>query len=319
MLKDLDSNRKIQVENSICIPGEILSQGASEDGLMRKVRSRKAPEISLISALSGVLVACFLFSSVVFISCGKMGYDIEANVDSSTWSIHRSTQDLDFFSQGTVVGVGNFSKSSKIEGSTGINSREQSSSTKQGNLSLAEQTILLSREGSVVVKTKLASGSNTTTNASQVSVRESARIEIDESWPTYFASYKKISYLGPGLRSSERYYNDGEIVSLYSDSWKLSKESLYRAHVNRTLVAVNITPGYVFEERSANRSSYYAMDFDSIGSSTRLDIQNRGSYGRPLQSISQEYVGQQKIAMKVEMSESIVLPDGNESWLDCCP
>jgi hypothetical protein len=304
---------------NICISGEDLSEDVPGVCSMKRILSRSVPKVSLIYALIYAFVMCSIFSAFIFGSCGKMGYDVEANVDSSTWSIHRSTQGLDFISQGVVVGQGNFSKSSEIEGSTGINARERSSSTRRGNLSFAEQLILRSREGPVVVKTKLVSGSNTTTNASQISVRESAKIEIDESWPTYFASYKKISYLGRGMRESERYSNDDEVVSTYLDSWKLSKESLYKAHLNRTLVSVNITPGYVFEERSANRSSYYAMELDSVGASTRLDVQNKGSYGRPVQSISQEYVGQEKMSVKVEMSESLILPKGNDSWLECCP
>ncbi len=117
----------------------------------------------------------------------KMGYEIEARVNSTSWDIHRSTQHLGLDMSGSVVGSGFFSKRTNIQGFAGIESEEASYSS-LGNLRYDELIKLRGREGPVVVTTALKSGANKSTNESHIIVNESANITIDERWPTYFAN-----------------------------------------------------------------------------------------------------------------------------------
>lgn len=133
--------------------------------------------------------------------------------------------------------------------------------------------MLQSSEGPVAVGTKLKSESIESIN--------DILIDIDERWPTRFANYKKISYLGPGIRTRESYLNNGDVVETSIDSWRLTKESAYQAHINRTVTSVNITADDVGESISSNRSSRYGLALETIGSSTRLDVMRLDESGSP--------------------------------------
>jgi hypothetical protein len=197
---------------------------------------------------------------------------------------------------------------------------EKTSCTKKSDLNYSEILRLISWEGPVLVTVNLQSNNITNQSQSTFFVKEFANINVDETWPTFFANLKKISYFGPGIRTSERYENNGDVVASYIDSWKLSKSSLYRTTYNRTIINASITSSGVSEEISSNKSCYYLLGMQSIGSLTHLDVTQRGSANESINKISEDYKGQQNINLKVGIDSYIIRQpvDNNIEWLPCC-
>lgn len=135
-----------------------------------------------------------------------------------------------------------------------------------------------------------------------------------------------MDHYGPGVRTSERYVNNGDVVASYIDSWKLNKASLYRTYINRTIIDVDVTSSGVFLDKSQNKSSSYILGIQSTGSLTHIDVAQRGSmalkYGRGndiINGISEDYRGQQGINLKVDLNGYILKqPTEKIDWLPCC-
>ncbi|MBN1235185.1 MAG: hypothetical protein JW999_03945 [Methanotrichaceae archaeon] len=255
-----------------------------------------------------------------------MGYDVTASVNGSVLEIHRYTQALNFDATGVVNGFGNFSKYSCIKGFAGVRADELSSSTKPGRLGLSDKIILRSKEGPVVISAKLWSGINfisneTSQNETQnIAVSEHGDVNVDEKWWTYFANQKKIIYSGPEIRFREAYENNGDLMANTVDSWALSRDSLYRASINRTLISANLTSQGNFLRKHSNKSSSYLLDLKTIGSLAHLDVIQIGPCGELANRVSQDFVGQQNMSLKINMGDWIHPPyDDYVSWLNCCP
>jgi hypothetical protein len=259
----------------------------------------------------------------------RMGYDITANVDSTRWEIHRFTENMLFSKEENITGKGNFSRYRQINDIAGMNFEEKSYSL-EGNLSYNEKLLMRTSDGPVVISIGLQDYSIPDEEAKEeeknIRVGSSADISIDEKWPAYFADYKKISYLGPGITTRDFYDNMGDAISTSIKSWKLSKESYYRGHLNRTLIDANIVPGSVIERRSSNTSSKYSLLMKTTGEETHLGIVRQRTYtgetkfGRPdvYQKISQDYVGQLNMALNIEITNSVKRVQDADAWLDCC-
>lgn len=266
------------------------------------------------------LALVLLISMLAYPSSARMGYDILASVNGTSFELHRSTTNSDFFVDGSVNGTGNFSRLTHINEFAGVEANEQTSCTKKSDLNYSERVILQSREGPVDVTVNLLSNNITNQSQSTFVIKDFADIDVDERWPTYFANLKRISYSGPGIRTSESYENNGDIVASYIDSWKLSKTSLYRATYNRTMINANITSSGVFLDISSNKSSTYLLGMQSTGSLTHLDVTQRGSANERISKVSEDYRGQQNINLKVGMNSYIIRQpeDNNIEWLPCC-
>ena len=213
------------------------------------------------------IIALFVVISLFAGHTGaKEGYSIETDVDGTSWGVDRSTQTLNFSMESDVSGSGNFSRNNCIKGISGLSFSEKSSAVRGGNVSLEDDMQLVAREGPVLIKYDLES--------ILVGDEEhaSSKIVIDERWATYFKRYNNITYNGRGIRTSERYDDNGELTSTYSDSWKLSKESGYFSFRNRTVILTGVVPGSVNVDRCSNKSSVYFLDLSSIGSLTRIDL-----------------------------------------------
>lgn len=260
-----------------------------------------------------------LLLGIIFVAPAqcRMGYDVVASVNSSSWELHRSTQSMTLQIEGNVSGYGRFSKYGQIEGFAGIEAKDRSSSSQPAYLGWDEVVILLAREGPVSVTTKLKSGTNESINES-VTVDESAQIEVEERWPTLFVNYKEISYFGPEIRTRENYRNNGDVVTTSINSWKLSKESIYEADINRTIISVNITPNDVVQEILSNKSSHYGVNLESIGSLTHLDVIQQAHSGDCASRITQDYLGEQKMSLDITMGDYVPPPEEPREWLDCC-
>jgi hypothetical protein len=266
-----------------------------------------------------VLLAALIFSVILTPLChAKIGYYIDASVNSTSWSIERSTQDLNFEMASSVSGDGSFSKLMHIKNFAGIELDELSSSS-NGSLGYEELMQLQSREGPVSVSARLKSETKESTNESlEISSNEFINIEIDERWPTRLANYKKISYLGPGIRTRESYQNNGDVVATSIDSWRLTKESVYEAQINRMVTTVNITSDDVAEMRYENKTSRYGLGLQTIGSSTHLDVIRLDVSGMPRLVISQDYLGEERMNLNITMNDWLPLPEEARKWLECC-
>jgi len=247
-----------------------------------------------------------------------MGYDIIATVNGETLVIHRTTEYINVSMDGSVKGTGNFSKLTHISQFAGIETNELTASPKESDLDYAERLLLLSRYGPAYATVDLQSInlSNQTTNP-PVILSGSADVVVDEAWPTYFADYKKISYLGPGMISLEKYDNNGDVVSKYLDTWKLSKESLYQTYINRSIIEFNLSANGIHVERYTNRSSLYQLSQSSIGAAMRLNVTQRSLNGVATK-VSQDYVGSHEMNLRIRMSDVINKTIPDDPWLDCC-
>ncbi|MDF0594303.1 hypothetical protein P0O24_12005 [Methanotrichaceae archaeon M04Ac] len=276
----------------------------------------------MVKTIPHILLAAIILGAILItISDAKIGYDVTARVNSTSWSVNRSTQNLNFEMSGSISGNGSFSKLTHIQNFAGIESRELSSSS-AGQLNYDELMQLQSLEGPVSIVAKLKSGTNESINES-VNIRDPQNdfinLEIDERWPTRFSNYKKISYLGPGIRTRESYQNNRDVVSTSIDSWKLYKESIYQAHINRSVTSVEITSDDLSENTFANKSSRYGLNLVTIGSSTNLDVIRLDESGAPKLLISQDYLGEHRMNLNVTMNDWVSPPEGEpKQWLDCC-
>ena len=232
------------------------------------------------------MLVIILSTLILQTSSGRMGYEIIAQVGGSFFELNRTTTNENFAIDGSVSGTGNFSRLTHIDGFAGIKDDERTSCVKKSKLNYSEQLRLLSWEGPVVVTVNLQSNNITNQSQSIFILKEYANIGVDEHWPTYFANLKRISYFGPGIRTGERYENNGDVVASHIDSWNLSKTSLYRATYNRTFIDVSLTPSGVFLDRSQNKTSSYLLGVQSTGSLTHLDVTQRGSSNEIVNKIS---------------------------------
>ena len=269
----------------------------------------------------GIFWIFILFALVSGQSAAIIGYDIEAHVNSTTFEFHRETQEMNFQLSGSVDGSGNFSRYSDLQGFAGVEARSRSASPLKGNLSYEEKVLLQSREGPVVIKATLESEPvvlNPPGGQDGNIPNEAAGLYADERWPTYYANYKKVSYAGPGMWSSEVYNNDGDVVASSHSSWKLAETSLYRAYINRSLLLADITSDGITAARFTNRSSSYALSLDWIGQSAHLGVLKQSQSSNSVSQISQDYVGSLKTSVQVSMNEYFADRPEAPGWLDCC-
>ena len=275
------------------------------------------------------------------ISCAKMGYDINAYASSpdgtSTWSLHRSTSNLSFFYDEYISSneSGKFSRLSHLRGLAG-HMKDESTYALNGNLEKLEGKFrFLSKEGKVIIKADAYeyefppdSESSPDSNSEPPNIPGgSVNITIDERWPSALIDFRSMKYSGPGIRTRDTYYHEGDEVSTSFYSTELAKESLYRSAINRTIIQASITPTGVKEERSMNKTSTFVLNSDSIGPNVNLEFSRSRPYseskrfGRttPDILISQDYAGEQTITLKVGMNESAIIPlEDKFEWIPCC-
>lgn len=279
----------------------------------------------MVFLLSILFALSFILPSVN----GLMGYDISARVNDSSLEIHRSIQDMKFDARGLVNGFGNFSRFSSIDGFAGVRAHELSSSPLAGRIGYADQMVLRTGEGPVQITAKLQSnviysdniysGNDSDRNESQkIAVSEYGKIDIDEKWKNYFAHQKRILYSGPGIRVRETYENNGDYVKSSLESWELSRGSIYRTALNRTLISANLTSQGVNLEEYSNKSTVFLLNHSSVGRNTHIDIGRIDHSDQTESRIIEDYSGQQNITLSLSMGDWIMKLDDDREWLDCC-
>lgn len=271
------------------------------------------------------------------LSYAKMGYDINAYASSpdgtSVWSLHRSTSNLSYLCDENVSGSGKFSRLSHLRLAGHI--KDESSYALNGTLEKLEDKFrFLSKEGKVIIKANAYeyefpdSDSSQDSNSEISNIPESSvNITVDERWPSALIDFKSMKYSGPGIRTRDTYYHEGDKVSTSFYSTELAKESLYKAAINRTIIQASITPKGVEEERSMNKTSTFVLNSYSLGPNVNLELSRSKPYiesnrfGRTTPDIwiSQDYAGEQTITLKVGMNESAIIPlEDQYEWLPCC-
>lgn len=269
-----------------------------------------------------IAVALILASTVGF-SLGKTGYNVDVAVGGSSWHISRFAENLSFNNYENITGAGNFSRYNHMDGISDFGFTEKSSVVRGGDLSLDQRTRFFSREGPVAISYTLNSAASnaqsTSGTDSQPKLAESAEVKIDEIWPFYFVNYKKIHYVGHGIknpiRNSEIYDNNGDVITTSSDSYSLQKESVYSSYNNRTLITTDVYPTGVVVKRASNKSSSYVLTMKSIGSLSSLDVvQGRPSdeAGTKLTDdaaarITQDYRGLVNMNLKIASKQNVPL------------
>lgn len=274
----------------------------------------------LIRRWALIVAGILLIPSLLMpLSQATMGYSIRVNAEGTTWAVSRSTQTMYFYADGNVVGEGNFSRFARINGVMGIRADETASSPRRGTVSTNEKMRIFSKEGPVVVTANLESKDLTDSDSSSEEVTGFAVINIDETWPAYFSSYRQTNYLGPGIRARERYENNGDVVASLVESKKLSEQSIFTTSINKTLISAIIMPGMVKEWTGRNRSSFYATNMKTIGDRTSLNVIKRGIPGDIVSSIAEDYSGQVEMALRIHMDDVVNnLSDDESGWLPCC-
>ena len=280
---------------------------------------------------ASIYATLFLAICMVLPSSATMGYDINARVDSQSWTLHRHTLNMNFISNGNVSGSGNFSTRSHLQDLAGLMA-EESSYSLNGSLSYEEKVRYVSKEGPVKIvadinEYDLDNSEDGGSSQEPIDIKNSAKIDVDERWPAYFANLKSIEYVGSGIRSREAYNNNGDMVSSNFDSSHLNKRSLFKSNINRTIIHALITPQGVFEDRQMNKTSSFILISKSIGALANLEISRSNFDGGPTRfgritpdiMISQDYSGSQAINLKVEMKDSVMPPlELASEWLECC-
>jgi hypothetical protein len=256
---------------------------------------------------------------LIYPSAAKMSYDIVASAGGPSFEVHHSTKYMKFTADSSIRGIGNFSRLNSITDIMGLTAKEATSATKNGTLDYAEQIRLTTSEGPVIVTVNHNSYNFTDKTAYLAKFRDSALIDVDERWPTNFVDLKKIAYAGPRIRSREIYENNGDAVATSINSWKLSKQSIYRASSNRTIIFASISPSDINVDVAANRSSSYSLGLKSIGELTSLDVIKNGSSGNAVSRITQDFRGSQSMTLTINMFDHVLKPPADFQWLDCCP
>ena len=287
------------------------------------------------------LIHCLTLLSILLLAVGSsdaaIGYSIVAQVDGGpAFYLTRETHNMTFSLDGNVSGNGNFTRFNRVTNIAGINSNEQSSAVRGGSLAIDEKQRLQTKEGPVSIYLELASATEYISVPDPLNpsnfilvpvIKESASIDSDEFWPSAYANYKKMSYRGPKVHNREFYDNNGDIATTSIDSWNLNKETLYRTNLNRTMIHADITSSQLFVTKSQNRSSFYALNMDSTGSLTHLGFAKSAPAGSPSKgitpqkpdvSISEDYIGQQTIRIKVNLDDFVNRNRVEDGWLPCC-
>jgi hypothetical protein len=248
------------------------------------------------------------------LSDGTMSYNIGVSVGGSSWRIDHFTQNAKFDNTEYIYGWGNFSRINFLNPNSDHSLIERSSAFRGGNLSLEGTTGFESVEGPVAVAYSLYS------LIDNANVNESATIKIDESWPSILFDNKKVQYSGRGIKTLERYDNNGDIISTFSDSYSLQKESAYASVNNRTRISTTIYPNAVYEDRISNKTSAYQLRLKSVGALSTLDViktratDEKGPRVSPETiSISQEYRGSVDMSLKIINKENIIENGDNKS------
>ncbi|NPV61340.1 MAG: hypothetical protein HPY61_01695 [Methanotrichaceae archaeon] len=279
-----------------------------------------------------IAVLLILALSIV-VSDGKIGYSIGASAGGTSWIIDRYTQNLSLNLVENIAGSGNFSRYNRIEGNSGMKYLERSSAVSGGTTTINQTSKLICIEGPVYITYALQDSmreiENPETEYSRLSSNGTAKIMIDEFWPSFFSNYKKITYRGRGIKNLERYNNNEEIISTYTDSWMLTKESLYSYFNNRTKVEAKVTPSGVLEEYRSNESSIYLLEHKSIGSLSHIEFSKEKPLSKenkwPAEDselhLSQDYKGHVEMKLKITRGRSFLpgpLTQESDEYLPCC-
>lgn len=281
-----------------------------------------------------VVISALLSIYLIFLigmSAGNMGYNIHASVGNIGWSIDRFTNNLSYYFDESIYGKGNFSRYSSLNAISDVSYIERSSVVRNGSISLNEIEASKSMEGPVSISYGMQSVIN---NDDGENNSEYEKVYIVESWPYYFISQKNIKYEGRGIKTFDKYESSGDVISSYSDSWKLNKESTFSTINNRTRIFVNLTPQGLIRERDSNKKLKYALDVQSIGSKEALDVIKTVPSDERTQidpkniiaRITQEYIGQVDMKLKIGSNEAffgdldpINNSSANDSSLDYIP
>lgn len=269
------------------------------------------------------LVLALVIALSIELYDGKEGYNIDVSVGGTSWQIEHFIQSTKFDNNEYVYGLGNFSRLNSLVPNSDHSFLERSSAFRGGDYSFKGVTGFESVEGPVYISYRLNSLINNKT------ADESAKIAIDEVWPSILFDNRMVQYSGRGIRTSERYDNNGDIISTFSDSYSLQKESSYASVTNRTIISAAIYPNRVVEDRISNKTSAYQLRLKSIGALSTLDVVKTRATDEKVPKfspedilISQQYRGSVDMNLEILNREHVIQNGNNKSscvGTDNCP
>jgi hypothetical protein len=283
----------------------------------------------------GIIVSISFMLFLIFyvgLSNATLGYSIYTSTDGVSWSIDRYTENLTWNLDENIVGMGNFSRYNYVKPISDLSYVEKSSAARGGKLSLKEITNFKSKEGAVSVGYSLQSVVNNTDQNSTNNDTDRVKVSIYDAWPFYFTNQRTLLYEGHGIKTSEKYESSGDIISTYSNSWKLKKDSIFLTSNNKTLISIQLTPQGIIRDRHSNKKLTYLLDVQSQGNKESLDVlkttpsdeKTSKFYDDNITRISQDYVGQINMKLKIVSNDTIPWLQENDSYnnsldaLPCC-
>ena len=160
----------------------------------------------------------------------------------------------------------------------------------------------------------------TNIKAVNITTNKSVNITIREAWPTFLSTTKTITYVGPGIRTRERYENNGDVICTSFDVKVLTKASRYNTVLLGTYISADIRPGCVNETICTNKSTSYVLGSVSLGGSAHIGC--RSGEGIERVESSETYIGNFKIETKIIMKDKMPPAPQNASnasieWMLC--
>nr|CAI64166.1 hypothetical protein [uncultured archaeon] len=267
----------------------------------------------------GLVIVVVILIFMCSLTGGEMGYEVVVTVDNTTWSIERSTLNLIFQNEGEVKGTGMVMRDSSINNIAGV-SENEITHTLGGKIFISENTSLVMKEGPVVIMTNIKGGDVTTNESVNITTNESVNVTIREAWPTFLSTTKTITYVGPGIRTRERYENNGDVICTSFDVKALTKASRYNTVLQRTNISADIRPGCVNETICTNKSTSYVLGSVSIGGAAHIGC--RSGEGIERVESSETYIGNFKIETTIKMKDEMPPAPQNASnasidWMLC--
>jgi hypothetical protein len=288
-----------------------------------KIRCLSGSRSSLTSRkLLIILSAILILTSVLPLASARYGYtlcvEVNDGYNSTTWCRSFSAMDaLTLQSESKAAGNGNFSKYSRVTGTSGISFLETTSGS-QGKLAESNKLKVLSLEGEITINGVVYNQSNPITDSTLPPIKSEERVHIEtnETAPFLISNQGEILFRGKAINNRNYYANgDYKIETAYSGKF-LNKKVAYGSVFRNSLSDVDMTATSIRAFEGENRSMALGLSSTSEGVSEFKIIS--GSNNALMEEI---HAGSFTISRKILMGNSFQFNKTNneeDDWMPCC-
>ncbi|HWQ20468.1 MAG TPA: hypothetical protein VN455_11865 [Methanotrichaceae archaeon] len=233
------------------------------------------------------------------ISDGRIGYDINVNVDGIHWGRSQSTMPMNLKIDGSCNGTGNSNKYVQIAEMAGIGLSDRTH-TDKGILNADEKINLSTSVTEIIIDESYSNTANRYT------------VDIDEEMPTYLTDESRMAYQGDGIYTKNNYANNGDdVFTNYYGSY-LTKSIRYAAIYQNATVHAEVGPTQAKESLFRNaawafRVSSNSDTYSGLGYSLKEGCQD------------DSYYGSYQINERLTRGSKYFNLSRNDDWLGCCP